>query len=140
MSSEFVPRPRRRWKYSPEASFTVTRTAETSVVTAVGDLDLTVTGDLAALLGQEIDLRPQALVLDASAVTFCAARGVTVLLDALADAEVAGVPFAVVGRQQALLRPITAPGLEQVLPLHQSTADAVAWLALLPQLTDLNAG
>ncbi len=139
MSSEFVPRPQRRWVYSPAASFTVTRTAETSVIIAVGDLDLTVTGDLAALLGQEVGLRPRALVLDASAVSFCAARGVTVLLDAVADAEVAGVPFAVVGRQQALLRPITVLGLEQVLPLHHSAADAVAWLALLPQLTDLNA-
>jgi hypothetical protein len=50
------------------------------------------------------------------------------------------VLFAIVGRQQALLRPITVLGLEQVLPLHHSAAEAAAWLTLLLQLTDLNAG
>ncbi|MEV6825642.1 STAS domain-containing protein [Amycolatopsis sp. NPDC051102] len=106
----------------------------------LGELDFTVTGDLVALLGREVGLRPRALVVDASAVRFCAARGVTVLVEAVADAEIAGVPFAVVGRQQTLLRPITVLGLEQVLPLHHSAAEAVAWLGLLPQLIDLHAG
>ncbi|MFJ7213571.1 STAS domain-containing protein [Amycolatopsis sp. NPDC098790] len=111
------------------ASFEVTRTADTCVVTAVGDLDLTVTDRLAALLAGELHRQPPALVCDASAVEFCAARILTILIDTVADAAVARVPFAVAGRRRALLRPITALGLDQVLPVHRSVEEAVNSLA-----------
>lgn len=121
-----IPAPRTR----PSATFEVTTTAEASVVTASGDLDLAVTERLGALLHQELRLAPPALVFDASDVTFCSARVLTILLDAAAD----GVPFAVAGRCRSLLRPITVLGLEQLLPVHWSVAEALAWLKLAPQL------
>ncbi|MEV7038869.1 STAS domain-containing protein [Amycolatopsis sp. NPDC051061] len=121
-----IPAPRTR----PSATFEVTTTAEASVVTAAGDLDLAVTDRLATLLHREILLTPRALVFDASAVTFCSARVLTILL----DAAVAGVPFAVAGRCRALLRPITALGLELQLPVHWSAVEALAWLELAPQM------
>ncbi|OXM59099.1 hypothetical protein CF165_49405 [Amycolatopsis vastitatis] len=128
MSLMSVPRPRDP-RCRPVASFAVTRTAEASVVAAAGELDLTVTGHLAVLLAQELRRQPPALVCDMSAVDFCAARVLTILINAVAGAAVTGVPFAVAGRRRALLRPITALGLEQDLPVHESVADAVDWLA-----------
>ncbi|GAB3155380.1 STAS domain-containing protein [Amycolatopsis sp. NPDC004378] len=119
---------------SPTATFAVTTTADASAVTAAGDLDLTVTGRLETLLDRELRLTPPALVFDASAVTFCGARTLTILLATAAAAEGNAVPFAVVGRHRALLRPITALSLQHVLPLHASTAEALAWFALVPRL------
>ena len=110
--------------------FEVTTTTEASVVTAAGDLDLAVTGRLSDLLNDEVRLAPPALVFDASAVTFCSARVLTILLDTAA----AGVPFAVAGRCRPLLRPISVLGLERLLPVHWSVEEALAWLKLVPQL------
>jgi anti-anti-sigma factor len=122
----------------PEASFEVTTTAQAMVITAAGELDLAVTGRLAALLAREIGLRPKALLFDASLVTFCGARVLTVLMDSSTHAVAAGVPFGVIGRRRSLLRPIGVLGLEQALPVHRAAAEALAWLALLPQLTELH--
>ncbi|MEU8632889.1 STAS domain-containing protein [Amycolatopsis sp. NPDC048633] len=122
-----IPAPRTR----PSATFDLTSTAEASVIAAVGDLDLAVTDRFDALLNRELLLAPPALVFDASAVTFCSARVLTILLDAGAG----GVPFAIAGRCRSLLRPITALGLERMLPVHWDTAEAIAWLKLVPQLS-----
>jgi anti-anti-sigma regulatory factor len=110
-------------------TFEVTTTAEATVVTAAGDLDLAVTGRLAALL--EVRRSSSALIFDASAVTFCSARVLTILLDTAS----AGVPFAVAGRCRALLRPIALLRLEPWLPVHWSVEEALAWLNLVPRLS-----
>ncbi len=127
--SSSVPRPRDP-RRRPPASFTVTRTPKATLVTASGELDLTVTAQLAALLAEELHRQPPALICDTSAVEFCAARVLTVLIDAVADATVARVPFAVAGRSRALRRPIAALDLEQVLPVHRNVADALSWVTL----------
>ncbi|MGW5722446.1 STAS domain-containing protein [Amycolatopsis sp. NPDC003865] len=114
----------------PFANFDVTTTAHASVVTATGELDLVVTGHLETLLRQELRLAPPALVFDASGVTFCGARVLTILIDTAAEAVASGVPFAVAGRCRALLRPIAALGLAHLLPVHWSTEEALAWLRL----------
>ncbi|HEY3480091.1 MAG TPA: STAS domain-containing protein [Streptomyces sp.] len=113
----------------------MTTTAEASEVAAAGDLDLAVTDELETLLRRELRLAPPALVFDASEVTFCGARVLTILLNTAADARRLGVPFALAGRRRALLRPIAALGLEQALPVQWSTAEALAWFALVPRLT-----
>ncbi|WP_410608159.1 STAS domain-containing protein [Amycolatopsis sp. lyj-109] len=128
----FLPLPRNGSAHAQTASFTVTRTAESTVVAVAGEVDLAVAGRFAALINQELRSSPRALLIDATELTFCAARGLTVLLDATADAVIAGVPFAICGRGRPLRRPIDVLGLNQALPLHSSTADALAWLAFLP--------
>lgn len=112
----------------PPAVFDVTTTAHASVVTATGELDLAVTEHLETLLRQELRLAPAALVVDASAVTFCSARVLTILLDTAGEAAASGVPFAVASRSRALLRPIAVLRLEHLLPVHASTGEALAWL------------
>lgn len=135
MSSTSVPRPRDPRRPSM-ASLSVTRTAEASVVTAAGELDLAVTGRFAALLAEELRRRPAALVCDTSRVEFCSARVLTILIGTVADAAAARVPFAVAGRGRALLRPITALGLQQALPVHHDVAEALHRLAPAPHFSD----
>ncbi|MEU8639163.1 STAS domain-containing protein [Amycolatopsis sp. NPDC048633] len=131
-----VPPPRPPSVPPPPGSLEVLTTAEATVVVAAGDLDLAVTDDLAALLDRLVRQRPAALVFDASAVTFCAARVVTILVDATADAVLNRVPFAVAGRSRSLLRPIAVLGLDRVVPVHRDAAEALAWLAVVPLLTE----
>ncbi|SEF36364.1 anti-anti-sigma factor [Amycolatopsis pretoriensis] len=114
---------------SPPAVFDVTATAHASVITATGELDLAVTEHLETLLRQELRLAPAALVFDVSAVTFCSARVLSILLDAVAEATLTGVPFAVAGRCRALLRPIAVLHLDDLLPVHSSTEEALLRLA-----------
>jgi anti-anti-sigma factor len=130
-----LPRPRDPAGQASIASFDVITTADATVLSATGELDISVTDHLAGLIERELSLRPRALVVDASAVTFCAARALTVLLGSAADAHAAGVPFAVVTRSRAVLRPLSVLGLERVLPLHADLAEALAWVTLLPGLT-----
>ncbi|WP_284743832.1 STAS domain-containing protein [Amycolatopsis sp. RTGN1] len=102
----------------------ITTTAERAVVAVTGELDLSATGRLAALLGEELDLAPRALVIDLTHLTFCSARGLGVVLDAVAEARATGIPVAVVADGRAVLRPVEALGLEDVLPLYRTLADA----------------
>ncbi|MFJ9784767.1 STAS domain-containing protein [Amycolatopsis sp. NPDC101161] len=114
----------------PPAVFDVTTTAHASVVAATGELDLAVTEHLETLLRRELRLAP-ALVFDASAVTFCSARVLTILVDTAQEAAASGVPFAVASRSRALLRPIAVLRLEHLLPVRRSTGEALARLGLV---------
>ncbi|WP_326953900.1 MULTISPECIES: STAS domain-containing protein [unclassified Amycolatopsis] len=130
-----VPLPRQRGVFA-SARFDVSVSAEATVLAAAGELDISVAASLAESLDRELALRPPVLVVDAAAVTFCAARALTVLVKTAADAHAAGVPFVLVTRQRSVLRPLTALGLERVLPVYRDLAEALSWLALLPRLTE----
>jgi anti-anti-sigma factor len=112
----------------------VTATAEATVVTVRGDVDLAVLGRLRRRLGEELDLGPRALVLDLADVGFCGAGGLTELLVAASEAHVSGVAFAIATERRAVLRPVRLLGLEHVLPIHRSVGAALEWLAVLPRL------
>jgi anti-anti-sigma factor len=114
----------------PRARITVTTTAERTTVAVTGELDLAVTGRLAAQLDEELGLAPRSLVIDLTRLGFCAARGLTVVLEAVATAHAAGIPVAVVADSRPVLRPVRALGLDRALPLHRSLADAHEWLAI----------
>ncbi|MEV6876176.1 STAS domain-containing protein [Amycolatopsis sp. NPDC051128] len=112
----------------------VTATAEATVVAVRGEIDLAVLGRLRSRLEEEIGLAPRALVLDLTGVTFCGAGGITELLAAASEARARGVPFAIAAAHRAVLRPVSALRLEQVLPLHRGVAAALDRLAVLPRL------
>jgi anti-anti-sigma factor len=106
------------------ARMAITTTAERTIVAVTGELDLPVTDRLAARLGEELDLAPRALVIDLTHLAFCSARGLSVVLDAVAAARARGIPVAVVAAGRAVLRPVRALGLEDALPLYRTLADA----------------
>ncbi|WP_410628489.1 STAS domain-containing protein [Amycolatopsis sp. cmx-8-4] len=119
-----APRPQR------PARLSVTATAEHTTVAVVGDLDLTVTGQLAARLEEELHLSPPMLIIDIRGVGFCSVRGISVLQEATAAARAARIDAAIIADSRAAQRPIHVLQLEHVLPLHRTLADATEWLAI----------
>jgi anti-anti-sigma factor len=113
------------------STLTVTTTHDSTVVAATGDLDGTVADHLLGRLSEEIGLRPRALVVDLSRVSFCSARVLRVLLTASADAHAAGIPCVIVSDQHAVLRPIAVLGLDHLLQVQGSLPAARKWLAVL---------
>ena len=126
--------PRRHVDVPAEMTLRVTATAEATIVTVRGDVDLAVLGRLRSRLGEELDLAPRALVLDLTGVGFCGSGGITELLVAASEAHVSGVPFAIAADRRPVLRPVRLLGLEQVLPIHRNVDAALDWLAVLPRL------
>jgi anti-sigma B factor antagonist len=129
-----IAAPRSRVDVPSVMTLRVTATAEATVVTVRGEIDLPVLGRLRSRVGDEIDLAPRALVLDLMDVGFCGAGGITELLVAASEAHVSGVPFAIATDRRAVLRPLRVLRLEQALPIHGSVAAALDWLAVLPRL------
>jgi anti-anti-sigma factor len=117
--------------HQPTVTFTVTPTCDSTAVAATGDLDSTVAGRLLAHLSDEIALRPRALIVDLTRVSFCCTRVLSALLTATADAHAAGIPCLIVSDQHAVRRPITALELDQVLQVHDNLAAARESLRVL---------
>jgi anti-anti-sigma factor len=114
-----------------QVTLTVTTTWESAVLTAAGSLDLAVADHLLDRLSDEIALRPRAVVVDLSQVTFCSARILRTLLEASAQAHAAEVPFVLVSDQRAVRRPIELLRLGHLLQLHHDLTAARQWLAVL---------
>jgi len=117
--------------YDSRVKFTVTTTRDSTVVAAVGDLDLAVADHLLGHLTDEIALRPRALIVDLTRVSFCSTHGLRALLTATADAHAAGIPCVIVSDQHAVRRPIAVLGLGQLLRVHDTLAAAREWLTVL---------
>lgn len=121
----------------PEMALVVTTTAEVSVLTVRGELDLTGSRRLRSRLADEVGLGPRALVLDLTGAAHCSARGLALLLEATGEARAAGVPFAIAGCVPVVRRAIDALGMDQALQLHATTAEAVEWLGLVERMRAL---
>lgn len=92
-----------------------------AVVAVTGDVDLAGAGRLGTAVGQALDARPAALVVDMSAVTFLDSSGLDQLVEARRAAAVAVVPlYLVVGGNRAVARPLEVTGLVAVFTLADS--------------------
>ncbi|MFI5611975.1 STAS domain-containing protein [Amycolatopsis sp. NPDC051903] len=120
--------------FARSPSVLVTTTAEASMVTVRGDVDLTITGRLEAQLAEELELAPAALIVDLREVTFCSSDGLSTLVGAQEAARAAGVPYAIVTAQHAVLRPVRLLGLDRVLPIHRTLREAQEWLSVVNRL------
>ncbi|MCR6483601.1 STAS domain-containing protein [Amycolatopsis sp. OK19-0408] len=118
----------------PVMGMVVTATAETTVLTVGGEIDLSGSRRLRQQLTEEVGLAPRLLLLDLTGTAHCSARGLAVLLEATADAREAGVPFAIVGCAPVVRRAVDALGLETALPIHATIGEAIEWLELLERL------
>ncbi|MGW7533919.1 STAS domain-containing protein [Amycolatopsis sp. NPDC054798] len=103
----------------------ITATAGETVVTVSAELDLRSTTRLRDALSDETALRPRALIVDVTSVTFCSVSGLEVLMRAARAAGAAGVPFVLVASQRAVLRPLRVLGLDKELRVVERLADAV---------------
>ncbi|WP_290061277.1 STAS domain-containing protein [Amycolatopsis solani] len=109
---------------------TVTASGESTVLTAVGDLDQHLAERLFERLSAELAQRPPALLVDLTRVGFCSAAALRVLLLTTAEAHAAGIPCVIASDQHAVRRPIAALHLEHLLPVYPTLTDARERLAL----------
>ncbi|HEX8867287.1 MAG TPA: STAS domain-containing protein [Lentzea sp.] len=94
------------------------------VVVLTGEIDMTNAAQMRIAVEAELDRRPVGIVVHL-AVEFLASAGLSVLVESNQRAQRAGIGFAVVATASAARRPLTAVGLDQVLPVHDAVADAV---------------
>lgn len=98
----------------------------TLVLRVTGEIDLTTV----ALLHQELalhlaDPHAEAVVLDLAGVSFLAARGLSLLIEACEWARAGGTALRMVtGNSHAVTRPLQATGLDRALPLADTSRQA----------------
>jgi anti-anti-sigma factor len=111
-----------------EERFSATWSGRTAVVTATGEVDITNAEGLRDALLSALNAGALGLVVDMTATTFIDSAGVTALVRASrrATATEATVRLAVIA--PAVLRVLNLVGIDQLVQVHPSVADAVASL------------
>lgn len=89
----------------------VRREGDVTMVQVHGEVDLITHDLLRAAVDQVLDSAPEALVLDLTAVTFCACSGLSVLLDVATRTRESGIPLLLACDNRAVLRPLRLAGL-----------------------------
>ena len=97
----------------------------TEVLAVSGELDLVTVPRLREEIAGRLGSPPVVLVLDLTSVTFLASTGLSLLIEAQEMAKPAGT-LRIVANQRAILRPIEATALDQVLSLFPTVDDALA--------------
>ncbi|HUQ57015.1 STAS domain-containing protein [Lentzea sp.] len=97
------------------------------VVRAAGEIDQNTVGALTLELRTAIAMAtpPFPVVADLSGVTFFGSVGLNELLRHQRRASAAGVPLRIAASQRAVVWPITASGLDQVLELYPDVDQAL---------------
>jgi len=98
-----------------------------AVVTVAGDVDLATVPTFEAAIAEAVTHNPATLIVDLSAVDFLASAGLQALV-ASKERISKTADFAVVANGPATSRPIQLTGLDQILSLHPTMADAMAAL------------
>ena len=96
-----------------------------------GVVDLATSPALEELLTELIDERPDALIIDLTAVSFLASVGLRILAETHERAGGTG-KFAVVASGPATARPIQLTKLDEFLALYQTADEAIAALGTQP--------
>ncbi len=111
----------------PRPAGVVIRTGAAVVVRAVGEIDLASAPDLAAALrtGCVAVCRPHPLVVDLTEVRFLSAAGLAVLATTERQCCERGVPLRVVATHRGVLRPLRITGMDALLDVRSSLAEAI---------------
>ncbi|SDX96976.1 anti-anti-sigma factor [Amycolatopsis xylanica] len=90
-----------------------------TTVTARGEIDLISTPELENALRTALDAArpPMTVVADLAGVTFLSSSGMSALIQAHQSGQEQGVPVSIVVEQRAVLRALTAAGLDQLLDI-----------------------
>ena len=97
------------------------------MLTVGGEIDVATVVTLQSAISEALADRPTALVVDLTGVDFLASAGLQVLV-ATHESIGESAGFAVVADGPATSRPIQLTGLDQILSLHPTLAEAVAAL------------
>jgi len=96
-----------------------------AVLRVSGELDLATADQLRQAVGQYAD-SGGALIIDLSGVTFCDSTGLGVLINAYRRVTGAGGRLLLCGLQPRLTGLLEVTGIDRVIPVHPSLADALA--------------
>jgi anti-anti-sigma factor len=96
------------------------------VLTPVGELDITSADLLREAARHALAACPRCVVIDLAGVRFCGSTGLAVLIDALNDAEAAGVRFGTAGGPPIVRRVLEITRLGPVLGHRETVADVLA--------------
>lgn len=94
-----------------------------AVLSVSGEIDLATIPAFEAAIADALTQRPTALIVDLSGVDFLASAGLQALV-AARESLTGAAEFAVVAGGPATSRPIQLTGLDQILSLHTTVADA----------------
>lgn len=112
----------------PEARFPTTWSDQTAVTIAAGEIDLANAGWLRTALVSAIDAGATGLVVDMTAATFLDSAGVAALVRAARRASATGSALRLAVTAPPVLRVLDLVGLDQLVPVYPSVAQAVASL------------
>ena len=98
----------------------------TVVMAVSGDVDLYVAGDLKDRLSEAADDGASVLVLDFSQVTFVDSMGLGVLVGGMKRLRGQGGELHLVASRPELQRILEITGMDRIIPLHETLADALA--------------
>jgi anti-anti-sigma factor len=116
-----------------EERYPVTWSGRTALVTAAGEIDLTNAEGLRDALLAALNAGAQGLVVDMAATTFIDSAGVTALVRASRRSAATEATVRLAVTSPAVLRVLNLVGIDQLIEVHPSVADAVA---SLPQRTE----
>jgi anti-sigma B factor antagonist len=116
-----------------EERFSATWSGQTAVVAAAGEIDLTNAEGLRDALLSALDAGALGLVVDLTETTFLDSAGVTALARASRRAAASEATVRLAVTAPAVLRVLNLVGLDRLLEVHPSVADAAA--SLPAQLT-----
>jgi anti-sigma B factor antagonist len=116
-----------------EERFSATWSGQTALVTAAGEIDLTNAEGLRDALLSALNAGALGLVVDLTETTFLDSAGVTALVRASRRATAGEATMRLAVTAPAVLRVLDLVGLDRLIEVHPSVAEAVA--SLPPQLT-----
>ncbi|MEC3918442.1 STAS domain-containing protein [Nocardia sp. CDC160] len=105
---------------------TVTERDEATVLTVAGDVDLATAPALENAIDAALSPKPDALIIDLTAVSFLASAGMAVLVGA--HKRAGATRIAVVADGPATSRQLKVTSLDQVFALHPTLDEALASL------------
>jgi anti-anti-sigma factor len=110
--------------------FPTTWSGKTAVVTAAGEIDLTNAECLRDSLMSAFNAGAAAVVVDLTATTFLDSAGVTALVRASRRATASEAALRVAVTAPSVLRVLNLVGIDQLVPVHPSLAEALASLTV----------
>ena len=119
-----------------QARFPLRWSGQTAVVTAAGEIDLTNAEYLRDALLSALEAGAAGLVADLTAATFLDSAGVTALVRASRRARANEAALRLAVTAPVVLRVIELVGLNQLVPVYPTVADAIASLAVQETVID----
>lgn len=119
-----------------ETRFPAAWSGQTAVVTAAGEIDLTIAEYLRNALLSALNAGATGLVVDLAGATFLDSAGVTAIVRAARRASASEAALRLVVTAPPVLRVIDLVGLNQLVPVYPSVAEAIASLPVQETVID----